>query len=195
MWHCPQGPRPSRPAQYRAPSWSWAAIDGPILVGELSVGPERRQRSLTAEVVECDVKLKSQILPFGAVNGGFIKLKAARRPGRLCFFEKDPRSNVEKPPRAFIIWVDNEMWKTDGHNFTWENTKAFRGATATLDVLGSTSNEEVECLVIRDDSSHGEFEGLLLQRSEDGLYRRIGLFDRAKKSAFEHIEPEEVIIV
>lgn len=87
------------------------------------------------------------------------------------------------------------MWKTDGHNFTRKNAIDFRNASAVLDALGHGSNEEVECFVITEDTYDNTLQGLLLQRSENGLYRRIGLFDQAEKAAFEHIEQEEVTII
>ncbi|MCJ1469960.1 hypothetical protein MMC07_008605 [Pseudocyphellaria aurata] len=200
LWECP-GLRRSRPAQYRAPSWSWAAIDGPVmparwseLHGGLKKG--RKSKSQVAEVVECKIVLKSQMLPFGAVIDGFIKLRAARRPGRL-FFEEDPSSNLDDHYKAFVIWEDNEMWQTDGRSLTSNNALAVRSARANLDALGHTSKEEVECLAVKEiDSGHdSNVDGLLLQRAEDGLYRRIGVFSGAKKAAFEHIEQEEVIII
>lgn len=144
---------------------------------------EEKRRSIAAEVVECNVVLKSQILPFGAVKEGFIKLRAVRRPGRLCFFNKNP----------FIIWEDSEIWKTDDDNFTQETARAF--PRVHLDGLGLISKEEVECVVVLESSSGDAFDGLLLQNSGDGLYRRVGLFNGVKKVAFEHIKQEVVTII
>lgn len=196
LWGCPGSLR-SRPARYRAPSWSWAAIDGPVMPArwyELHVGPEKRQRSQVAELVECKIVLKSQMLPFGAVKEGFIKLRAVRRPGRL-FFEKHLRSDLEDYNKAFVIWEDNDTWTADGRSFTSENALAFRSARVNLDALGHTCTEEVECLAVKEGDSGHDLDGLLLQRSEDGLYRRIGVFDGAGKAAFEHLEREEIIII
>lgn len=170
----------SCPAQYRAPSWSWAAIDGPVMSMEIR---KEKRKSIAAEVVECNVVLKSQMLPFGAVKDGFIKLRAVRRPGRPCFFNKNP----------FIIWEDNKMWKIDDDKFTKETAQAF--PRVHLDGLGPISKEEVECMVVLESSSGDELDGLLLQHSGVGLYRRIGLFHRVKKAAFEHIKQEVFTII
>lgn len=68
---------------WRAPSWSWACIDGRITV----VGAHNRilecqldrcslpsQRE-TAHVVDCGVELQDKTNPFGAVKSGFVTLK------------------------------------------------------------------------------------------------------------------------
>ncbi|KAK4107073.1 HET-domain-containing protein [Canariomyces notabilis] len=60
-----------QPLQKRAPSWSWAAIDGMIVSGPLS----RPRAQYAAEVVECECLPVSSSAPFGAViNGGFLKI-------------------------------------------------------------------------------------------------------------------------
>jgi serine/threonine protein kinase len=61
-------PRP----QYRAPSWSWASIDSPVVwsksLPEGDVGPE-------AEIIRYHISLSSDISPFGGVSGGYVEIK------------------------------------------------------------------------------------------------------------------------
>ncbi len=64
----------SRPANYRAPSWSWAAVEGAV---RIRTDPELVDVQAVAEVVRCDVTLKDQELPFGEVTGGILVLRAA----------------------------------------------------------------------------------------------------------------------
>ncbi|KAI0630043.1 heterokaryon incompatibility protein-domain-containing protein, partial [Trametes polyzona] len=67
-------PFPStRPRQYRAPSWSWAAVDGAIV--QLFVSEHSNDRP-TAEVVECVTTLEDERLPFGEVCSGHLVLRA-----------------------------------------------------------------------------------------------------------------------
>ncbi|KIJ52113.1 hypothetical protein M422DRAFT_88967, partial [Sphaerobolus stellatus SS14] len=65
-------PRP----KYRAPTWSWASIDGLISAeyreGEISkVGYDVQK----VDIQECTVTLADNKLPFGEVTGGVLKLK------------------------------------------------------------------------------------------------------------------------
>ncbi|KAJ8457110.1 hypothetical protein ONZ51_g11722 [Trametes cubensis] len=62
-----------RPKTYRAPSWSWVSIDGPLKRADPTGRP-------LAEVGECTVRLQSDILPFGQVTGGSIVLRAMLFP-------------------------------------------------------------------------------------------------------------------
>ncbi|KAH9849447.1 heterokaryon incompatibility protein-domain-containing protein [Lenzites betulinus] len=65
-------PRPG--GGYRAPSWSWAAVDGAVDPNQSTV------ESLLAEVLGCEVVLRDEKLLFGEVTGGFLVLRAGLIP-------------------------------------------------------------------------------------------------------------------
>ncbi|RSL49472.1 hypothetical protein CEP54_012406 [Fusarium duplospermum] len=71
LWHgnhnCP------RPKEYRAPSWSWAAIDGYTFQIEAS------NRPFSLEVLECHTELESPTAPYGAVKGGHLVVRGRLR--------------------------------------------------------------------------------------------------------------------
>jgi hypothetical protein len=68
-----------RPAKYRAPSWSWASIEGPVtlsLKSNLAIqGPEMRERPQGFQLLEAKVDLVG-LDPLGGVSGGYLKLHA-----------------------------------------------------------------------------------------------------------------------
>ncbi|KAF4597900.1 hypothetical protein AB1N83_011759 [Pleurotus pulmonarius] len=69
-----------RPQTYRAPSWSWASVNGLISAAfleetALAVGVELKQ----AEVVNCWVKPAAKNVPFGEVTDGVLRLRGCRR--------------------------------------------------------------------------------------------------------------------
>ncbi|EIW59878.1 HET-domain-containing protein, partial [Trametes versicolor FP-101664 SS1] len=70
LWQRQRAAALRAPAAYRAPSWSWAALDGPI-------GMRKREPGQTAlaSVVRCDVVLEDAALPFGQVKGGTLVLR------------------------------------------------------------------------------------------------------------------------
>jgi hypothetical protein len=73
-WHV-QGAR--RLSYYRAPSWSWASMDGNPNVGILSRSPGNIE--LLALVIDCCIELKGSN-PYGEVKSGWIKLQAPLQP-------------------------------------------------------------------------------------------------------------------
>jgi len=62
------------PAGYRAPSWSWAAIDGQIRF-ELYRAP----LSDTLELLDCNIEPVSKKVPFGGVSSGTLTIRGRVR--------------------------------------------------------------------------------------------------------------------
>jgi hypothetical protein len=74
LWQKSEEDRFPRPAVYRAPSWSWAAIDGHITPAfSMHYWGEDKPE---CEILQCEVTLASEILPFGEVTSGFLVLNA-----------------------------------------------------------------------------------------------------------------------
>lgn len=75
------GPPTVRP-DYRAPSWSWAAIDSqvkwPKSVLEL---PDDMKTS----ILSCSITLCSKVSPFGGVSAGYIKIKGPMRKAAVLY--------------------------------------------------------------------------------------------------------------
>jgi hypothetical protein len=61
-----------RPSEYRAPSWSWASIDG--LVSYIHVRDIKYPSLYTLEVVSSHIELENDNSPFGRIKGGSLIL-------------------------------------------------------------------------------------------------------------------------
>jgi len=80
LWRIDMYEQPPRPPVYRAPSWSWASIDGRIFHMFLyRLGEDRQYNKFLTTVTEWRVELTSQSAPYGAVASGFIKLRGQVR--------------------------------------------------------------------------------------------------------------------
>ncbi|KAH7303940.1 heterokaryon incompatibility protein-domain-containing protein [Stachybotrys elegans] len=64
-----EDPLPS-PSIYRAPSWSWASVDGTVSHPASVIGSENAY----CVVLECQVELKREDSPFGEIKGGHLKV-------------------------------------------------------------------------------------------------------------------------
>lgn len=68
--------------EYRAPSWSWAAVEGGI-TWTPRASDDTGTRVALAEIVECRVTPENAVLnPFGRVTGGILVLRGTLLPCR-----------------------------------------------------------------------------------------------------------------
>ncbi|KAH9846406.1 heterokaryon incompatibility protein-domain-containing protein [Lenzites betulinus] len=117
----------SRPAAFRAPSWSWAAVDGKVSRFLFIPGFHK-----LAEVIRCDVLLKEDSLPFGEVSGGslvlrgqMLQLQLMNRDARQVQFNptehllRDRRLDLKEDAAA-----DSVLW----YNMKWDVAYDFDSA-------------------------------------------------------------------
>ncbi|KAI0723615.1 HET-domain-containing protein [Earliella scabrosa] len=78
LWYKKLDRRHPRPQAYRAPSWSWASIDGRVLASSVDdrLDPNSEETE-TCEIVGCEVVEATPAVPFGAVSSGTLHLRAA----------------------------------------------------------------------------------------------------------------------
>lgn len=155
--------RTFRPLEYRAPSWSWASVDGHVTIDSLAT--EGNAPQIACEVLDCQVELANRALPYGPVSSGYITIKGRVRPG--------------------IFWpLTGQMHFRDpgvGETEQVEPTPGYKGFADTKDFEREPSTSEdgpsfmVWCLHIRNDGGRGE--GLLLvHEPEQGAFKRTGHF-------------------
>lgn len=137
MWRTRSSDRNTRPAVYRAPSWSWASVDGPVDISGKNLDIVFVTRIRHIQLIRCGVTPVSPLAPYGAVSSGYIKLigrmiqaywdLGAKKVSHVDFDDvhgwpdvsnddlpKDPDQNVEKVPVSCL-----ELGKTGrGHTQT-----------------------------------------------------------------------------
>jgi hypothetical protein len=147
---------------YRAPSWSWASIDGKILIRS----PDSDQDSLPLiEIVNADVKTVTEDL-FGQVLNGFITIT-----GMLVPASYHPDARGRSRGRLIVASTDS---LNDFKTFVF------------FDVRPDRAVEGLLCLPVyhyclpETDGEMGQagVEGLVLYKSETvaNCYQRLGIF-------------------
>lgn len=123
-WHvssCCMVPR-SKPNEYRAPSWSWASVDGEIILDHgADISEREAYRQPRAKILEVHVECEHQN-PFGKVRGGILRIcglwllvyldvfpdwdKAEDGPGTFYFVlqETDRDSNQQHSVMHQNLW-------------------------------------------------------------------------------------------
>jgi hypothetical protein len=159
----------SAPSEYRAPSWSWASIDG--LVGHLGIG--RDMTSTNEEkywidigtILDCHVELKGENA-YGEVTSGWIKIKAPIEP-LVPSGEKEPDHETVPHKRAL------RMRTPRGKPF---------GSYCMLDSLNDDTALGLSLFVMplvyvdREKESDRKFQALIITpvEGQEHTYRRVG---------------------
>lgn len=80
MWHSSEDrSQAQRPPSYRSPSWSWAAVDGPIDSGP-RIPRNFMEVANRATIKQAHVHLNVSTALFGGVHGGFLELQSKIYP-------------------------------------------------------------------------------------------------------------------
>lgn len=161
-WNTIDPAKSRRASVYRAPSWSWAAIDGPIST-DLSDSHIIVTRHPDMAVIHSySVDLVHQYLPFGGVRDAHIVIEAKTR--RLCECANVPgllltiqsrRPGDDKPGAMIDLFPDTEE---DG-----------QAMSKVLQEKG-TSSSDISLLPLR------KSRGLIVSPTTSGDMVRIGIF-------------------
>ncbi|KAF4625089.1 hypothetical protein G7Y89_g13080 [Cudoniella acicularis] len=100
----------ARPKEYRAPSWSWAAIDGPVAFGgSWADWPEKVPKF--AKILRCETTLESNELPTGCVTDGLLEIKGQMKQAK-CVAGSDNLFDIcekEEPLGKAYLDVDESV--------------------------------------------------------------------------------------
>ncbi|OAL06740.1 HET-domain-containing protein [Phaeosphaeriaceae sp. SRC1lsM3a] len=177
VWQVESEPPLPRPSTYRAPSWSWAAVDGPV---NISASPDGRydESLASAEIVQCDVELKHEVLPFGEVVSARLVIRGPVRGAKWYFLR--------------------EELQIDGHDKVATEATAQRDAMEVDWASSSDAFRHVELLEVFAQTDMLASRGLILDRGgQSEQYSRVGYFafTSRKHSYFENAEIKTVTIV
>lgn len=186
------------------PSWSWASLTSAIrYTFEFSEKDMRADQG--AEVIDCNVQLKSPEVPFGEVVGGELKMRGRLRPVRLSPEERpeldSPYMTRSQPEmrylRAIISQYPRPAEKTGLHRREYHHEKdSFRDLrlpimvrtdrdyAATQTMIGDCSAlfalpiaSGLQLVTRSKTTSERARYGLLLLKRSDGVYTRVASFE------------------
>lgn len=167
-----------RQDEYRAPSWSWASIDGTVLMRSRTNGPGH------AKIVDSQVELADPENPFGEVIAGALRIRG---------------------PLIEVRWK-NTGNQSLPKVYTWNKSGPSVSDAVVGDLFldeprnGPKSSRELAspaCLLIGDQTGHHALMLRLLPGSKD-TYSRIGLVrndQRAAPAAWQDVSVVSITIV
>ena len=131
----------TRPREYRAPTWSWASIDGPVTPGE----PRIQDSLITVEDYHLDYRTSDKT---AAIPGGWLRLRGVLKKTTLG--RKSP---------------------TLGGGYDWDMVLDDEKVNAQEEVSPGNSEPRVMLDILQDDFEEENAKGLLFSmcaRSKDG---------------------------
>jgi len=148
-----------RPTEYRAPSWSWASIDGRVQFQML----EHITKSSECEIVKCGVlgcKVAplNKDMPFCQVDTGTLILNGLLKEVKLDSEEKSSNVLIRSGPEGALMNIGQ----------------------ATFDAKERRDN--TYCIPLMWDKGGAFVEGLIVSAVSGGCFRRVGRFTNKYKS-------------
>ncbi|KAK0219053.1 HET-domain-containing protein [Armillaria fumosa] len=171
-----------RPATYRAPSWSWAAVDGHVVQypshPDSDLDPERVHVN-RCEILHCEVTPANKLRPFGRVTAGVLKIQTVLR--KLLW---DP---IAETPQL--------LGETD------------TGVRIPVGTAYTDSREEVSGTIGKVWAAPVQWNnrckyaiGLIVVPAGEGRFRRVGYFssfseEYSEYSPFESLEQQVITLI
>lgn len=156
------------PLEYRAPSWSWASMDGPF--GNLGLGEDFLDENArwvdVATVIDCRVELKGEN-PYGEVKSGWLEIKAPLEP-LSASEEKEP--DWERVPHKRAMRMKTRVGNPFGSPCMFDTMDQEVASTVSLFALILTWR------LTQDDPKNRIYQALLITLVEgsESRYRRVG---------------------
>ncbi|KAF2747212.1 HET-domain-containing protein [Sporormia fimetaria CBS 119925] len=213
--------RPERRVEYRAPSWSWASVEGWVMLER-----EAHRERVALEVVECGTVLKDEAFAHGPVVGGRLvvqgRLIAAgwfvNRESGLAVrgdIEEDDIEEMsdeelfddeEDDDEEMIDLSNDSNVGSEGGSLGDAHVTLITGVETIADAVepGWDTEDpdfllEVVCLQVLGKEGNEGVAGLLLVPVDlhPATYRRVGYFflDSRKKDLFDGVEPQVLTIL
>ncbi|KAK4200454.1 heterokaryon incompatibility protein-domain-containing protein [Triangularia verruculosa] len=163
-------PKSSRPAKYRAPSWSWASVEWGVYYDNATRMVDVSSYK-QVEVVDCWVSLAAREAPFGEVTDGLLRVKAA---------VVDVVSVRWVDDRFEVTVVDQEGRQTHIGDIYFDDIRPRTGGIA---------------IAILQWDADWNGEGLVLEEVSDGRFRRIGMVDAYQVQWIYNLEAQMIEII
>ncbi|PMD32320.1 HET-domain-containing protein [Hyaloscypha variabilis F] len=179
-WRPWDGNSEFRPLLQRAPSWSWASVDGPIAYYE---SKNTGSYNTKVKILACDVNLKAPFQTYGAASRGELKLRGHLKGGLQLHHN---RSNIDVQDKNGIERIINFFPDARDDQLDHSGRMITAFALQMGDSIGFFWNG------IRD--LRGPY-GLILLPVKNKTFRRIGFFQADFDMGFDKSPLQDITIV
>jgi hypothetical protein len=212
-----------RPTRYRAPSWSWASLEGGVIDFDFSFDDEDEDvPDVVCDIIDCwTTPTSPELNPLGEVMSARLRIKAVVRwawfdPSTSNIFvlslSATVGSRISAPYNEELITIAEASTRhVDGFKARYpdvdldEEPEAVHGThygnmCGTHDETGKHDPVMVLCVAITlDKEIVAGVNGIILLPSEvegeSNMYRRIGFFKRGRNEDFQKDTKTEISII
>lgn len=119
-----------RPTNYRAPSWSWASIDGLVEYRYMEEKKAKASCTIQSKIVHCQVTLAREDIPFGEVLAATLTLNSHMKKAKLesesesghvsVQLDSDAEpvkigwANIDAIEKKDEVWITPLIWDKEG---------------------------------------------------------------------------------
>jgi hypothetical protein len=201
LWNLRQAEAATRPSEYRAPTWSWAALDGEVRYEAMSHGHDSDPAHIENSVDEVHTDLAGED-PMWQVCGGYIKLSVPLREAVTVVENPEHRGersirDLEGIERGAINidilpeYIPNQVIYCINLYAEHPNTPTFRRPYRE-GCNSKTIGTFTETLVNYTDLVMGL---ALVKTGRQTEYRRLGIVRWMERSWFKGIKPTIITII
>ncbi len=168
----------TRQTEYRAPTWSWASVDGRILPG--TPGLNQKLTSIQIKIHEAKTDLASND-PFGSLKGGYIVISG--RLARVTLFTAGPAANEVEGTSSYYLQVragTSALTPTGKLGGTLQ--LALKDCAYENGSIASDAYDDIYFIPVSDEHVGGQrgslgCAGILISRQGlTSLFRRFGMY-------------------
>ncbi|KAF2095515.1 HET-domain-containing protein [Rhizodiscina lignyota] len=195
-----------RPVRYRAPSWSWASLEGGVIHFNFSFDDEYEAApDVICDIIDCSTTLRSPELNptwFNPSTSNIFLFPVSASVGSRTTLPYN--EEVITIAEASTRHIEDFIAKYPDVDLGDEPEAAYgtdsRNMCGTYDETGDHNVVVVLCAAITQGKEGDDgVEGLLLLPSEvngqNNIYRRIGLFERGRNECFQNETKTEISII
>jgi Heterokaryon incompatibility protein (HET) len=169
----------SRPEKYRAPSWSWASVDGQVV----DAGDDELRTPLDFEIISSALKYDGESedakFHFAPIVSGLLIVK-----GRVAEYKWRSSTAEDISADLYLLEVEDGVEYICGEA-TWDAVEPSITTQSTLYCLAMSVLE-------LENRKRQQAEGMLLVPTEYPTFRRVGYFRIFSKTMFSDV-PEAMI--
>lgn len=161
LWYAVHG---KRPKSYRAPSWSWASIDGPVdYYSDSMRSVNGRLVCNLVEVVDVQTTPVADN-PFGELKGGYLRLSGMLRAAKWAGKKDD----------ALDLLIDGEIV----NSYPRKGVHRSLGQAIEPDDIADFLSTDIYCLPVALNWKYARLDGLVLISTNKSArqFKRVGYF-------------------